>query len=163
GVAVLAVIATLVLSTDARANGCKPDGQRCATNISCCSGQCMKPTTPPGKAKPLFGVCGTPTTTTTTTTTSTTTTTMCTPASCTDDDCGQTSDGCGGTLDCPCNTTCTVTCNNGETFDDGFCSSAADCNEHCSTFASPCLNGLGGVRSHACVPCCPSGQVTCCP
>src|SRR5262249_33612673 len=100
--AVRAVIPTLVLSTDARANGCKPDGQRCATDISCCSRNCMKPTTPPGKARPMFGVCGTPTTTTTTSTTATTTTTMCTPTTCTAEgaDCGSISDGCGGTLDC---------------------------------------------------------------
>src|SRR5438034_3494923 len=46
----------------AGANGCKPDGQRCQTNISCCSRNCMKPASPPGKAKPLFGTCCTPTT-----------------------------------------------------------------------------------------------------
>ncbi len=66
--ALLALVAStvLVLSTAraTRADGCKPDGQRCATNVSCCSRTCMKPATPPGKAKPLFG-----TTTTTTATT----------------------------------------------------------------------------------------------
>src|SRR5947207_13655926 len=73
----LAVGGALVMAAPrpARANGCKPDGQRCATNVSCCSRTCMKPATPPGKAKPLFGVCGTPTSTTSTTATTTTTAT----------------------------------------------------------------------------------------
>src|SRR5438876_884656 len=94
-VALVALIALLGgWPRSVRADGCKPDGQRCATNISCCSGNCMKPRPPPGKAKPLFGVCGTPTsTTTTTTTTSTTTSTACTP-DCAGRNCGD--DGCGG-------------------------------------------------------------------
>ena len=84
--ALLALVAStvLVLSTAraTRADGCKPDGQRCATNVSCCSRTCMKPATPPGKAKPLFGVCGTPTSTTSPTATTTTTTTATTLPSC---------------------------------------------------------------------------------
>src|SRR5207253_7388127 len=78
-VALVALIALLGgWPRSVRADGCKPDGQRCATNISCCSGNCMKPSPPPGKAKPLFGVCGTPTSTTTTTTTTTTSSTTTT-------------------------------------------------------------------------------------
>src|SRR5216117_2568073 len=75
--ALLALVAStvLVLSTAraTRADGCKPDGERCATDVSCCSRTCMKPAPPPGKAKPLFGVCGTATTTTSSSTTTTTT------------------------------------------------------------------------------------------
>src|SRR5437867_9443543 len=49
----LAVGGALVMAAPrpARANGCKPDGQRCATDVSCCSRTCMKPAPPPGKAK----------------------------------------------------------------------------------------------------------------
>jgi len=232
--ALLALVASIMLlvSTDARAGGCKSNGTVCSTDISCCSRNCAKPVAKKSSRPAMFGLCCAPrqrvfngtcctpatscpagscgmvsdgcggtlncggcdasecltcvsnacvskctseevcddagncetTTTTTTTTTmaSTTTTTMCTPNSCTDDDCGQTSDGCGGTLDCPCNTICTVTCNNGATFNTDFCTSAAECATSCSTFGSPCVS-QGGVRSHACVACCPSGQVTCCP
>src|SRR6266849_7843611 len=80
----------------ARANGCKPDGQRCQTNISCCSRDCMKPASPPGKAKPLFGTC-------------------CTPSSCAGK-CGTIPNGdCGDTLNC--GNTCTGfdTCGGGGT------------------------------------------------
>ena len=54
--ALLALVAStvLVLSTAraTRADGCKPDGQRCATNVSCCSRTCMKPA-PPWEKRPI--------------------------------------------------------------------------------------------------------------
>src|SRR2546422_7680115 len=81
----LAFLGTFTMAPrQAGANGCKPDGQRCQTNISCCSRNCMKPASPPGKAKPLFGTCCTPTT--------------CTKQGAT---CGMIPDGdCGHTLNC---------------------------------------------------------------
>src|SRR6266851_3022489 len=127
----------------ARANGCKPDGQRCQTNISCCSRDCMKPASPPGKAKPLFGTCCTPTTCTAQGATcgmipdgdcgdmltcgtctapqtcgggGTANVCGCTPSTMcpAGDNCGSVSDGCGGTVSCG---TCTApdTCGGGGT------------------------------------------------
>jgi hypothetical protein len=53
----LVVSAALLVSTawDARANGCKPNNQVCATPMSCCSRNCAKPIAK--KAKALFGLC----------------------------------------------------------------------------------------------------------
>src|SRR3989442_4729753 len=65
----------------ARANGCKPDGQRCATDISCCSRTCFRPAPPPGRSRNMFGTC-------------------CTHGTCAGK-CGMIADGdCGDTLNC---------------------------------------------------------------
>src|SRR3989442_8172216 len=76
---------------EARADDCKPDGQRCRTDQSCCGGRCVK------NAGAKFGNC-------------------CTPTTCVAQgkDCGTISDGCGGMLDCG---SCTApnTCGGGGT------------------------------------------------
>jgi len=69
-----------------RADGCKRDGQQCVTNMSCCSRDCFNPAPRPGKPRPLFGTC-------------------CTPTSCTAQfpKCGMIPDGdCGDMLTCGC-------------------------------------------------------------
>src|SRR6266478_3636256 len=118
---------------------CIPDGdQGCGNGFACCSGVCG-----------AGGVCQSTTTTTTTTTASTTTTTICkTTADCTDSDCGPTADGCGGTIQCPCQD-CVITCVNGGGAEAGFCESPADCAAVCATFGSPCVS-RGGVETHEC-------------
>jgi hypothetical protein len=96
----LVAVVALISSTarEARSNGCKPDGKQCTTNVSCCGGKCVKPVTPPGRAKPLFGTCCTPTT--------------CTSAGAT---CGVI-DNCGGTLNCgTCDASTCLTCGAGHT------------------------------------------------
>jgi len=61
---------------------CKPNGRQCATNVSCCSARCMKPTVRHGRA--VFGMCCSPTT--------------CTAAG---KNCGMIPDGdCGDLLNC---------------------------------------------------------------
>jgi hypothetical protein len=84
-VVLLALIAALaVWAREVRADGgCKPDGKQCTQDVSCCGRNCMKPAPPPGKARPLFGTCCTPTTT-------------CPNG----DNCGTVPDGCGGTVGC---------------------------------------------------------------
>jgi hypothetical protein len=52
--------AMLSIPRDAGANSCKAHLAQCATNVSCCSGHCVKPTLSHGVA--LFGECCTPTT-----------------------------------------------------------------------------------------------------
>src|SRR5438128_2869550 len=181
----------------AGASPCKPDGQACRTNQSCCgtnghnglcvnsnppgkrpAGACCTPTTceaagahcgmiPDGTCLTLAPLnCGTcpddeictaahvcETTTTTTTTTSTSTTTLCAPTTCTDSNCGQTPDGCGGMVECPC-TTCTITCVNG--FTTTFACVLArtscvpicpfECRDTCEALGSSCSTSL-------CAPC----------
>src|SRR5436190_18587849 len=186
----------VVTPRPAGASPCKPDGQACRTNQSCCganghNGLCVN-SNPPGK-RPA-GACCTPTTceaagahcgsiangtcltlaplncgtcpddeictaahvcettTTTTTTTSTSTTTLCAPTTCADFDCGPTPDGCGGMIECPCNT-CMFTCVNGITdstpciIPPGLCTSRCDgtCALVCETF--------GGCSSNRCASC----------
>jgi hypothetical protein len=159
-VALLALVATIVMmlsAPHARADACKPDGKQCATNVSCCSRNCMKTTARHGKA--LFGICCTPTTCragvdcgtipdgdctgfTLDCGTCTSPDTCggggvsnqcgCTPiTTCpAGDDCGSVPDGCGGTLNCG---TCTApnSCGGGGTMNVCGCTpttcSAADC------------------------------------
>src|SRR5262245_16397771 len=55
-VALLALIALLgAWPRDVRANGCKLNDQQCATSVSCCTGNCQKPTIQHGRAR--FGLC----------------------------------------------------------------------------------------------------------
>src|SRR5207247_49379 len=128
--------ALLVAPRSARADGgCKPDGRQCATNISCCSGHCMKPTVTHGRA--LFGTCCTPTT--------------CTAAGA---NCGTIPDGdCGGTLNCG---TCTApdTCGGGGVANQCGCTPATTCpdGDNCGTAS----DGCGGTLSCGT---CTDGQV----
>src|SRR5882724_4635202 len=195
-VALIAVLS--VWPRPAGASPCKPDGQACRTNQSCCgtnghNGLCVN-SNPPGK-RPA-GACCTPTTceaagaqcgsiangtcltlaplncgtcpddeictaahvcettTTTTTTTSTSTTTLCAPTTCTDSNCGQTPDGCGGMIECPCNT-CTITCVNG--FTTTFACVLArtscvpicpfECRDTCEALGSSCSTSLCALCS----------------
>src|SRR5437773_4632399 len=139
----------VVTPRPAGANGCKPDGQQCQTNISCCSRNCMKPASPPGKAKPLFGTC-------------------CTPTTCRAGvDCGTIPDGdCTGfTLNCGNTCTgfntcggggvsnqcgCTPNCANKNCGDDG-------CGGSCGTCAMSECDATTGM----CVACIPSGDQGC--
>src|SRR5437016_6505512 len=97
-------------------DGCKPNGRQCATNVSCCSARCMKPTVRHGRA--VFGMCCSPTT--------------CTAAG---KNCGMIPDGdCGDLLNCgacpppqtcggggtPNVCGCTPNCANKTCGDDGF-------------------------------------------
>src|SRR5438093_3522472 len=188
----------VVTPRPAGASPCKPDGQACRTNQSCCgtnghNGLCVN-SSPPGK-RPA-GACCTPTTceaagahcgmipdgtcltlaplncgtcpddeictaahvcentSTTTTTTSTSTTTLCAPTTCTDSNCGQTPDGCGGMVECPC-TTCTITCVNG--FTTTFACVLArtscvpicpfECRDTCEALGSSCSTSLCALCS----------------
>src|SRR5438477_4742808 len=188
----------VVTPRPAGASPCKPDGQACRTNQSCCgtnghnglcvnsnppgkrpAGACCTPTTceaagahcgmiPDGTCLTLAPLnCGTcpddeictaahvcETTTTTTTTTSTSTTTLCAPTTCTDSNCGQTPDGCGGMVECPC-TTCTITCING--FTTTFACVLArtscvpicpfECRDTCEALGSSCSTSLCALCS----------------
>src|SRR6266566_412513 len=91
------------------------------------------------------------TTTTTTTTTSTSTTTLCAPTTCTDSNCGQTPDGCGGMIECPCNT-CTITCVNGFTISSPCVLTPDSC-----SFVCPfdCIDTCGahGCSTNQCARC----------
>jgi len=58
--AVLPAATFSLLGPRATAADCKSDGTQCATNRSCCSRDCMKPTLSRGVS--LFGICCTPTT-----------------------------------------------------------------------------------------------------
>src|SRR5262245_41664157 len=109
-VALLALFAStvLVLSTawEARAGGCKANGTRCTTNISCCSRKCVPPTPSPGKARPLFGLCCGPRQVVFNGQ-------CCTPrtACAPDSICGTDNDFCGGTINCgSCDTNQCLTC-----------------------------------------------------
>src|SRR5882724_10676119 len=179
----------------AGASPCKPDGQACRTNQSCCgtnghnglcvnsnppgkrpAGACCTPTTceaagahcgmiPDGTCLTLAPLnCGTcpddeictaahvcETTTTTTTTTSTSTTTLCAPTTCTDSNCGQTPDGCGGMIECPCNT-CTITCVNGFTISSPCVLSPNSCSFECPF---DCIDTCGahGCSTNQCALC----------
>src|SRR5437016_13230061 len=125
----------VVTPRPAGANGCKPDGQRCQTNISCCSRNCMKPASPPGKAKPLFGTCCTPTT--------------CTKQGAT---CGMIPDGdCGDTLNCgTCDTsacltcgashTCVSACASGEVCNMGVCESTTTTTATTTSTTTPTIS-----------------------
>jgi hypothetical protein len=53
--AIVAAVLTLVLSQPSAASPCKPLGQVCPTNMSCCSRNCAKPAVKHGTA--LFGLC----------------------------------------------------------------------------------------------------------
>ena len=123
--AFLALVAStaLLASTDARAGGCKPNGQVCATSMSCCSRNCAKPIMK--KATALFGLCCAPGA-------RVFNGACCTPAtSCPAGTCGTISDGCGGMLNCGgCDATqcltcvsnaCVSACTTGEVCDQGMC------------------------------------------
>src|SRR5205809_7266983 len=135
----------VVTARPAGANGCKPDGQRCQTNISCCSRNCMKPASPPGKAKPLFGTCCTPTT--------------CTKQGAT---CGMIPDGdCGDTLNCG-------TCPAGQSCGtDNVCHCAPNCankicgDDGCGGSCGTCDMSECDTTTGMCVPCIPDGDQGC--
>src|SRR5262249_37781463 len=106
--------------------------------------------------KALFGVCGN--TTTTTTTSSTTTTTPCIPiTSCTADQCGANSDGCGGNIFCP-QCVCQVHCFDGFTqpqdplpfnFNQDQCTNSV-CPVECTNVCN--FGAHGTCTSHPCTP-----------
>jgi len=76
----------------------------------------------------------------------------CTPSTCTESDCGPTSDGCGGTLDCPCSR-CRGICDGGLTTIGTVC---GGCNEsECAAICErECLEHAGeGCESSACQSC----------
>src|SRR5207249_4170542 len=135
----------VVTPRQAGANGCKPDGQRCQTNISCCSRNCIKPASPPGKAKPLFGTCCTPTT--------------CTKQGAT---CGMIPDGdCGDTLNCG-------TCPAGQSCGtDNVCHCAPNCankicgDDGCGGSCGNCDMSECDTTTGMCVPCIPDGDQGC--
>src|SRR6266568_3918893 len=133
----------------AGANGCKPDGQRCQTNISCCSRNCMKPASPPGKAKPLFGTC-------------------CTPTTCRAGvDCGTIPDGdCTGfTLNC--GNTCTGfnTCGGGGVSNQCGCTpncANKNCGDDgCGGLCGSCSMSICDTTVGMCVGCIPDGDQGC--
>src|SRR5438093_2290232 len=137
---------------DVRADGgCKPDGQRCQTNISCCSRNCMKPASPPGKAKPLFGTC-------------------CTPTTCRAGvDCGTIPDGnCTGfTLNC--GNTCTGfnTCGGGGVSNQCGCTpncANKNCGDNgCGGSCGSCSMSICDTTVGMCVSCIPDGDQGCFP
>jgi hypothetical protein len=57
--ALLALVAStmLLVGTDARAGGCKANGQVCSTDISCCSRDCAKPIAKKSSRPAMFGLC----------------------------------------------------------------------------------------------------------
>jgi hypothetical protein len=139
-VALLALVASaaLVVSTarDARADGCKPNGNQCATSVSCCSRNCAKPIV--RKAKALFGLCcptgegivgGQ---------------CSCVP-NCTNKTCGD--DGCGGscgTCDasacstCGASNTCVSACTTGQVCFQSTCCTTATCGASCGMISDGC-------------------------
>src|SRR5438477_9547654 len=139
----------VVTPRPAGANGCKPDGQRCQTNISCCSRNCMKPASPPGKAKPLFGTC-------------------CTPTTCRAGvDCGTIPDGdCTGfTLNC--GNTCTGfnTCGGGGVSNQCGCTpncANKNCGDNgCGGSCGSCSMSICDTTVGMCVGCIPNGDQGC--
>jgi len=137
--ALLALIASTVLlfstAWDARAGGCKPNGQACSTDISCCSRDCAKPIAKKSSRPAMFGLCcpagsnllcgGTKCVNTQTDSNNCggcgnvcstgqvcTGGACCTPASCSGA-CGLISDGCGGTIGCECDGRLCLTCESG--------------------------------------------------
>src|SRR6266576_625483 len=145
----LAFLGTFTMAPrQAGANGCKPDGQRCQTNISCCSRNCMKPASPPGKAKPLFGTC-------------------CTPTTCRAGvDCGTIPDGdCTGfTLNC--GNTCTGfnTCGGGGVSNQCGCTpNCANKNgdDGCGGSCGSCSMSICDTTVGMCVGCIPDGDQGC--
>jgi hypothetical protein len=118
----LILVAALAVSParEARADGCKRDGQQCVTNMSCCSRDCFMPAPRPGKPKPLFGAC-------------------CTPTTCAAHfpRCGTIPDGdCGDTLTCGCPT--------GQTCFSGSCCTPTTCSAQGATCGS-ISDGCGGM------------------
>jgi hypothetical protein len=131
----LALLAALTMGPRvARADGgCKRDGQQCATNMSCCSRNCMKPMTAPSR-RPLFGMCCTRTT--------------CAAQGAT---CGAIRDGdCGdmltcGTCDasacltCGASHTCVSACTSGQVcFQSGCCTPATCGAQDCGMLSDGC-------------------------
>src|SRR5262245_30873941 len=92
----LAVMLVLSTASEVRAGGCKSIGTTCTTDVSCCSRKCVKPAPGPGKARPMFGVCGCGPGQVVFNGA------CCTPRTCVSLDCGTGSNGCGGTLNCTC-------------------------------------------------------------
>ena len=129
----------------ARAGSCKASGQRCQTNVSCCSRRCFKPTSQRGVA--IFGTC-------------------CTPTTCQAQgkNCGSIPDGCGGSLDCG---TCNAPqiCGGGGTANvccplcgGTTCVDLDSDRDHCGTCGTTCP-GTTTCVSGECV--CPSGETLC--
>jgi len=129
--------------------GCKHDGQQCATNMSCCSRNCVKPTVKHGAA--LFGLCcpsgarlvgG-----------------QCCVPNCTNKTCGD--DGCGGSCGA-CDASQCLTCMN------GTCGSECTSGEVCSggscittTTTSTTSTTTTTILTHGCSYTCTDGvQVT---
>jgi hypothetical protein len=78
----------------------------------------------------------------------------CIPSTCTGSDCGPTSDGCGGTLTCPC-IRCRGTCNGGLTTIGTVCGRGCNDESECASICeTECLEHAGvGCESSACQPC----------
>src|SRR5436309_6678490 len=77
---------------------------------------------------------------------------LCAPTTCTDSNCGPTPDGCGGEIECPCNT-CTFTCVSGLT-DNTPCILPPDfCSIRCPGICDLACEPLGGCSSSRCASC----------